>query len=191
MRTKISILTVCIFVSIQGIGQDETSKQQATDRLDFRIGAGASLLGSGDFLVFNYENELNFKYNKYFTSSLSLNLGQSAVSSAFEKASFVQGNLNVFVSPFKNTGRFDFRVGTGITFYSLSETLPSRLVNENGVWVRRDNLVDRRSSLGYNLIIEGNHMVSDRISIGWKLFAQPYRNGDINSGVLVKLGLKL
>ncbi len=184
MRIKTFFLITLIACSLQVIGQEKT------DNLDFRLGAGISLLGSGDMVTFNYENEINYKLNQYFTSSVSLNLGRSNYGVS-ETASFVQGNINVFLSPFKNINRFDFRVGTGLTYYNISDAYESSQNWENGVLVDTDYEFDMRNSFGYNIIIENSFSLTNRLFVGLKLFTQSYFNGDINSGLLLKLGLKI
>jgi len=181
---KTIILISLIFFAIQVTGQEKNEK------LDLRLGAGVSLLGSGDMLTFNYENELNLKLNQYFTSSLSLNLGRSN-SGVSKTASFVQGNVNIFISPFKNNGRFDFRVGTGLTYYNVSDAYESSIQYEDGVLVDIDYEFDNRNSFGFNVIIENTYLFTDKFLIGFKLFTQPYYNGDINSGALLKLGFRI
>jgi hypothetical protein len=184
MRIKAFLLITLISLSIQVIGQDKT------DKLDFRFGAGISLLGSGDMMTFNYENEINYKLNQYFTSSLSINLGRSNYG-VYETASFTQGNINAYFSPLKNNKRFDFRIGTGLTYYRVSDAYEQSAYYENGVLVDVNYLFDNRNSFGCNLIIENSYSLSDKILIGLKLFSQPYLNGDINSGLLLKLGLRI
>lgn len=182
---QLLILSIlCFSTWIQIVAQDETNK------LDFRLGTGVSLLGSGDMITFNYENELNLKLNQFFTSSLSINLGKSN-QGVSELATFIQGNVNIFISPFKNFKRNDFRVGTGLTFYNISDAYVSFLQYENDVLVDRDYVLDHRQSLGWNLIIENTYLLSEKFLVGLKLFTQPYNNGDINTGVMLKIGIRL
>jgi hypothetical protein len=171
-------------INLQLIGQEYNHNT------DLRVGVGISLLGSGDMITFNYENELNFKLNPYLTNSVSVNLGRSNYG-VKETASFVQGNLNLFASPFKNTRRFNFRIGGGLTYYTITDAYESGYDYEQGVLVDIDYEFDKRKSLGYNIIIENSYFITKRLLAGLKLFTQPYRNGDINSGVMVKIGLKI
>jgi hypothetical protein len=181
MRIKTFFLTTLITFSLHVIGQEKT------DNLDFRFGAGISLLGSGDMVTFNYENEINYKLNQYFAGSLSINLGRSN-NGAYKTASFTQGNINAYFSPLKNNKRFDFRIGTGLTYYGISDAYQQSAYYENGVLVDVNYLFDNRNSFGFNVIIENSYLLSDKFLIGFKLFSQPYFNGDINSGILLKLG---
>ena len=182
MRTKTILLIALIAFSLPVIGQERNSN------FDFRLGTGVSLLGSGDMLAFNYENEVNYKMNKYFTSSASISFGKSN-SRAPEIASFVHGNFNIFFSPFKNNRRFDFRVGTGLTYCNISDAHESFRYWINGVLIDVDYEFDRRNSFGCNIIMENSYFLTDRLLMGLKLFTQPCFNGDINSGILLKLGL--
>ena len=184
MKTKTLILIVFTLLQLQ------VKAQKTTSQLDLRVGTGISLLGAGDMLTFNYENEINLKLNQYLTGSLSINLGRSNYGVS-QTASFLQGNVNIFISPFKNSNRFDFRIGTGLTYYNVSDAYESYLRYENGVLVDVDYEFDNRNSLGFNVIIENSYLLTDRFFIGLKLFTQPYSNGDINTGALLKLGLKI
>ena len=184
MRIKTIILIVLIAFSLPVIGQEKT------DNLDFRLGAGVSLLGTGDITTFNYENEINYKLNPYFTSSASLNFGRSS-QGVSKIASLVQGNINIYFSTFKNNKRFDFRVGTGLTFYNISDARQTGNFLVNGVLADEDYEFRKRNSFGYSFIIENSYLLTDRLFVGLKLFTQPYFNGDINSGLLFKLGFKI
>ena len=50
---------------------------------------------------------------------------------------------------------------------------------------------DNSNSLGFNIIIENSYLITDKFLVGLKLFTQPYNNGDINSGLMSKCGLKI
>ncbi len=184
MKNKIVILFLLLAFTFSMQGQKTDS------RIDFRIGIGPSLLGTGDIITLDYENELNVKIDQYFTLSTSLNFGNSLSGIAFN-ASFIQGNFNVFLSPLKNNKRFDFRLGAGVNYYSILDILQSRTIYENGVPVSRTYNIDKRDVFGYNIIIEGSYMLTDKILAGLKIFTQPYTNGDINSGIMFKIGYKL
>jgi len=184
MNTKLLICISVIFFSLQAIGQEKVS------RFDFRLGTGISLMGTGDLFTFNYENELNLKLNKFFTSSFSINLGRSNYG-VEETASFVQGNVNLFISPFNNKRRFDFRVGTGLTYFSVAQVYVSSRYWENGVLVDIDHQFINRNATGFNIIMETSYLFTDKFLAGFKLFIQPYFNGDINSGIMLKCGFKI
>jgi len=172
------IILICASVSTQA---QET---------DLRFGVGGSLLGTGDMRAIMLENEANLKLNRYFALSGGLGLGTSN-DGAFDQASFLQLNANVYVSPFRNTGRNDFRLGTGLSWYTVSESYNALSISHTGEIVDSKLQSDQRNALGFSLIIENTYSVTERLLVGLKAFTQPYQNGDINSGILLKFGVKL
>lgn len=184
MKKSTLLLATFIFLSLPLIGQDNSGK------IDFRAGGGISLLGTGDMLTFVFENELNYKLTRFFSSSLSIDLGRSN-DGVFETASFTQGNFNVFISPFSNKRAIDFRLGTGLTFYNVSDAYLESAHYENGILVDMDHTFENRNSFGFNIIIESSYSLTNKVFLGIKLFTQPYFNSDINSGVMLKLGFKV
>lgn len=170
---KKSVLIVLLLSSLSVFAQKNGH------RFDFRLGIGVSKLGSGDMTATVLENELNRQISDYFTISASINYGRSDDGVSLT-ASYLQENVNLFVSPFKNSGVNDFRIGTGLTVYQVSDVAP----------VNNDLVYDSRSSVGYNIILEDSYNVSDRFLIGAKLFTQSYRNFDINTGGMIKVGFR-
>jgi hypothetical protein len=170
--------------SVQIIGQEEARK------LDLRLGTGVSFLGAGDIIAFNYENELNLKISRLLTSSLSMNFGRGGKGTP-STGSFIQGNVNMFISPFGNSNRFDFRIGTGLSFYNIHETYVSFLQYENTELIDKRYEFENRNSFGVNFILETSYLLTGRILLGIKLFAQPYFNGDANSGGMLKVGFRI
>ena len=128
--------------------------------------------------------------SQIFTGAATLNYGHSNFG-VYKSASFLQGNLNFFLAPFGNTSRNVFRVGTGLSYYRVTDVRKNTLVCGVGQTAEEVISYETRDALGYNVIIENTYAITDRFLIGLKLFSQPYLNGDINSGVLIKGGLKL
>jgi hypothetical protein len=164
--------------------------QDKPKKFDIRFGIGISLLGTGDMTTINFENEINYKFSQYFSTSFSLNFGRSN-SGVFETSSYIQGNLNIFVSPFRNNKKNDFRVGSGFSIMNISDSYYFEPDCNVGTEQLSPYHFNRRNSYGFNIIIEDTYSINDRFLIGLKLFTQPYTNGDINSGILLKLGLKI
>ncbi|WP_282782000.1 hypothetical protein [Phaeodactylibacter xiamenensis] len=177
-HTLFLIILICASVSTQA---QET---------DLRFGVGGSFLGSGDMRAIMLENEANLKLNRYFALSGGLGFGTSN-DGALDQASFLQLNANVYVSPFRNTGRNDFRLGTGLSWYTVSESYNALSISHTGEIVDSKLQSDQRNALGFSLIIENTYSVTERLLVGLKAFTQPYQNGDINSGILLKFGVKL
>ena len=178
------LLTIILISSFQ------LSAQFSTKKFDVRFGAGSTLLGSGDMITLSFENELNYRINQYFTGALSLVYGRSN-KGVWETASYVQGNLNIYVSPFRNNRRNDFRIGTGLSIYDVTDAYEQSTTYDNGIIVDVDHIIENRNSFGYSIIIEDSYRINEKFLIGLKLFTQPYTNGDINSGGFLKFGIIL
>jgi len=177
-------------VIILSVIATQLSAQDNHKKFDVKFGVGISLLGTGDMTTINFENELNYKFSHYFSTSFTLNYGKS-ISGVYETSSYIQENLNIFISPFKNSRKNDFRIGTGFSIMNISDSY--YFEEECGVGIEQSSPYhyDKRNSLGFNIIIENTYSINARFLIGLKLFTQPYTNGDINSGILLKCGLKL
>lgn len=164
--------------------------QNAGPKFDIRFGFGTSFLGTGDMRAVTIENELNYAFSRYFTSSFGLSFGKS-IYGVYESASFIQGNLNIYISPLKNNRRNDFRIGTGLSYNLVSNYYKESERYENGVLVYESYKVENTNAIGLNLILEDTFSITDKFFVGAKVFLQPYRNGDINRGILMKTGLRL
>jgi len=178
------IIIILFVIATQLNAQDNQKK------FDIKFGVGISLLGTGDMTTINFENELNYKISQYFSTSFTLNYGRSN-SGVYETSSYFQGNLNIFISPFKNSRKNDFRIGTGFSIMNISDSYYFSQDSGAGTGQTSPYNFDKRNSYGFNIIIEDTYSIKDRYLIGLKLFTQPYTNGDINSGILLKCGLKL
>jgi hypothetical protein len=183
LATILSLVLLAL-ITLPAVGQDRVSK------FNVRFGTGYSLLGTGDIITLNYENELNYLLSDYFTTSFSINFGRNN-REAHRTASFVQGNWNLFVSPFKNNKRHDLRIGTGLTFYNIADAHRVSATYVNSTLVGSDYVLNHRNAWGYNILVEDTFLLTEKFLAGLKLFTQPYFNGDINSGILIKLGLRL
>ncbi len=167
-----------------------TFAQQTASRFELKLGLGTSFLGTGDMQTLLIENELNYNINRYFSSSASIGFATSN-RGVYEATSYTQGNVNIFFSPFTNTKRHDLRIGTGLSVYKVSDTWQSLVVIENGEVVVLEYSFEKRSSVGLNGIIAYSYALTDKLSLGAKVFLQPYKNGDINTGALLTLGVGL
>jgi hypothetical protein len=176
---------VLLFTSPHLFAQKEISK------FDIRLGSGLSIFGTGDIVMITMENEVNYRINKYFTTSIALNYGGN-LPYEFENARYWQGAMNLYLSPFKNIRHNDFRIGTGLTTYALSDNQYGIMMNlENGEKIAYGNYVRKRDSWGYSIIAEDTYAIKNKYLIGLKFFTQPYNNGDIHTGILLKLGIKI
>lgn len=163
---------------------------QEVSKYEVRFGVGRTILGTGDIRTTTFENEFNYKLNSFFTTAISISYGKGD-EQVFGSASYIQGNFNLFISPFKNTKAFDFRVGSGITYYVVSDIRAEYVGCGNGFCIGHNYTYERRDSFGYNVITEVSYSINNRFSLGLKLYTQPYFIGDINSGLILKSGIKI
>lgn len=164
--------------------------QDTQKKLGFHFGMGSSLLGTGDITTFNVENEFSYKLNSYFSTSFTFNYGRGNMGK--EKLSaYAQGNLNIFISPFKNNRKNDFKIGTGVSLMDIYSINHHLAMCGTGLEEAPPYEFNKRTPFGFNIIIEDTYSINDTYIVGIKLFTQSYTSDDINSGILVKVGLKL
>ena len=164
---------------------------QTRSKLFYSFGSGISLLGHGDLLTLNFENELTYQIGNMFYSSISLNIGRSPFSYFVGTSSFLQGNMNLFIAPWGVQRKNIFKLGFGLTTYYISESPVIRRHYIDGKVVSIEYGFEKRRSTGFNLIIEDMYSITKKHQIGLKLFIQKYANGDINTGTLVRFGILL
>ena len=155
-----------------------------SQKKSIQVGLGSAFLGSGDIFAGVFEAEMGYKLNSYISTAFGVN-------SAFgyrnfemrERTTYQQGNINIYLSPFKNNRTVDFKIGTGA---SMSYVLDRRINYLSSFFPSYIN--ESRFSVGLNMIVETTIALENNFLFGFKGFIQPYSNGDINSGLLVKLG---
>jgi len=182
---KIAILLILVVSITNAFSQDGNKPS-----IDVRFGIGISLLGTGDMQTTMFENEINYKISNFFAASCNIAYGKSDKGVSIS-ASFIQMNLNTYISPFKNNKKNNFRIGAGISRYTASDVSSTGDLVENGEIVGPFNEFEKRVSIGLNIIIENTYDITEKLMVGGKLFTQPYINGDLNSGILVKFGVKI
>ncbi|HAA10625.1 MAG TPA: hypothetical protein DCE41_02580 [Cytophagales bacterium] len=157
---------------------------------DFRMGTGLSLLGTGDLYALQVESEVNYKWLPHLAVSGSGTVGASPFNPE-DNATFLQFNGNAFLSPFRNDRLIDFRVGGGLSYYFIKDLQPNYFsFDESDVLIRFDENSVLRHALGFNIIVETTFQLRDGFLLGTKAFTQPYLNGDINTGVMAKVGVQ-
>jgi hypothetical protein len=181
MKTKCLFFTFLLILSLSANSQDIKKKI----RYNYSINSGYLFLGSGDQSTINIENEFNFEFLKVLSSSFGANLG-SGNYGLYHNSSYVQGNFNIFVSPFGNIKKNRFKIGYGISLMKVTDT---------GIkpWdtYQTGKEYDQRASFGYNLILQHDYFINSKYFIGLKGFTQIYNNKDYSTGVNLRLGLVL
>lgn len=187
MKRLISLIMVLATFNVFA----QTNQKTHNKKFDLRVGIGYLFMGSGDYSGISFENELNYQINNYFSTSASINMSRSMSGAPLEGvASCLGGNLNIFISPFKNNKLNDFRIGGGFAFYNISDVYVSSIRFVDGEQQKYYTTTEE-TTIGGSIIIEDTFNINGRFLIGMKAFMQPYTNGDINSGIMVKFGVKL
>ena len=173
----------------------EASAQETKSRVDARLGLGPAFLGTGDIRIYAFEGEVNYRLNQYFALGGSLGYAQSRQgtfrSNPYEETSYLQSNVNFYISPFTNQRKNDFRVGVGTSYYSVSDVILAGYGYKGGSVLQTDLIDDKRQSFGVNVILENSYSITERFILGLKVFQQHFQNGDINSGIMMKWGITL
>ena len=171
-------------------------KQDYSNKFDLKIGSGLGFITWGDLLAVCFENEFNYKINKYFTVAVSFGIGRSIGTGRGEwkdHSDYLQGSVNAFVSPFRNNRRNNFRIGGGYTYINETTAYMSSASYYPPDETAYDitYAYDQNSSHCFNVIIEDEFKITPRILIGGKLFL----TGNIDSAVLwggmIKFGVVL
>lgn len=181
---KLCILPLFIFLLTTIYAQQDSTKT------NYKLGIGSSFTGDGDMISLSFENELSYRINRYFTGSVSAVYGKSNTG-AYISSSYLQGNVNVFLSPFKNIKRNDFKIGGGVSFMNRTEVFRASDRYIDGVLDKGNYGYNIDNSYGYNLIIEDEYKISDNYLIGLKIISQSYFNGYYSIGGFLKLGILL
>ena len=150
------------------------------------FGIGFTNLHKKKLNAINFENDISYIFSQYFSSEISVLYGKEYTGIY----TFIQGNMNVFVNPFKNN-KIQIKGGGGLSFVHYTEFLLGfwydYLANPNSERYKLYN----DSSFGINYILESSYLIKDKFSIGIRLFLQQYQTGFRNSGVFIKTGVKL
>ncbi len=186
---KLGVFIIVFFLSVTAYSQSSVTSSSSSSSFDFNFGVGTSFIGAGDFVTLMFENEVGLNLNPYFATSLSLGYGKSNYG-AFDAVSFLQTNLNLFISPFKNVKRNNFRIGLGIAHYK------SDYYYRSSVWFINEEVVDEEyifkmeNTFGTSIVLENTYLITSKMMLGVKLFSILH-GGPTNSGVVLRVGMKL
>lgn len=171
--------------------------QVNTHKFDFKIGTGIGLMGSGDLTALCFENELNYKLNSYITTSVSVGIGRTP-KDIYRHNDYLLGSLNLFISPFKNTRRNNFRIGGGYTLINetcvYDQHMYDHMLNGTFTEERYNSELEYMTRIvsGFSMILENEYMISSKFLIGGKLFITGGKSeGGVISGGMIKLGILL
>jgi len=185
-----SYILFLIFLSTSYI----SFSQEKASTLDFKVGVGLGHWINSNLNMFRFENEFTKKWNRSLSSSLSINFA-SGGNTYLQTLTLLNGNINCFLSPFGNQKKNNFKIGTGISFIHIRETVVTYFDNFPPYYDNPRQLyeVNKRQLASYNLVIDDEIVLGDKYLIGVRLMMQPYRvqTGDTFWGLLFKCGIKL
>ncbi|MCK5789105.1 MAG: hypothetical protein KAH32_08900 [Chlamydiia bacterium] len=172
------IFSILLFTTLHSFAQDETGK------FDFKFGVGSTFLGSGDIVTISFRNELNYRINNYFSSSVKLGYGKGDNCGI---QSYVSGDIDVFISPFRNNRNGDFRIGVGLSYIHMTE---NKCYNQEPSLFY--DIVDKKGGLGANLIIDYSYAIKGKYIVGLMLQAQHSESINVtNSGAFLTFGIRI
>ena len=169
-------------------------KKQST--IDFKLGIGYAQFGTGDYGMTRFEAEITKKWNKWLSTSAAINTGIGYNNPPFfYQVNALHGDLNVFISPFGNQRRNNFKLGTGFTAVYANVTAQTGKRNVYNEETRTITEVEyfnteTRRTTGFSMILENELSVTERFLLGAKVLVQPYSNGDILAGFTFNIGMK-
>lgn len=180
MKKLFAILLLVVSFSLPAQNKDFSSS--------LRVATGTSFLPSGNALSFTVHGEYDFYHNLKHSSSISMGLGTSMIG-LNEMTYYFQGNINTFFSLFKRKGLNDFRIGSGITFYRVHDSILTYQLIEDGVIIDSDYEFLVTKSFGLSLIFEKTWQLSETALLAVSLYTQPYFNSGFVSGIALKFGI--
>lgn len=164
-----------------------TNAQTKDKKVDIRLGAGMTYIDKNSSIP-TFEVETNRKLTPYFAVGASIAFGRDAADK-FNMTSFEKVQLNLFVSPFKNNRRNDFRIGAGIGYFDIAGYQAIGMLFDPK---ETKHYSYKNSSFGFNFSAENSYMLTDRFFIGIKAFVEPYLKETVNTnyGAMLRLGVK-
>ena len=184
--TSIFLFFLGIFLSFS---QDKISK------IDVRFGIGTSQLNYKNlinFSTFMIENEINYKFSKYFSVAGSIgylfSTGVQINNATFDlvNTNYFLINTNIFYSPFSNSRKNDFRIGIGPTWIIGYRYIKGSARNNYGLYYINISENIDYNLLAANFIIEDSYTIKEQFIVGFKAFYQTNNN----LGIMAKFGIK-
>ncbi len=184
MKRKLLLIVIAMIVTMTCFAQEQPS------RIDFKAGAGVGFMGSGDVLTLSFDNELDYKLNAYITAAAAVGIGRS-FETKDDKNDYLQGSLTMFVSPFRNDRKNNFRIGLGYTFINETRLYQTYAYNpQDPKPIVYDYFTANEHA--FNFIIGYDYKYSDRYSIGAKAFTiGSSGSGGILTGAMLVFGIVL
>ncbi len=179
------LIILLIFSSIHLFSQEKVKK------FNYQFGFGLNHFNDEENLCISFENEINYKLNKYFSNSISVSYGKDILKEkGLHVTSYLQGSINIYFSPLKNNKKNDFKIGTGYTYINYNE-INNFDPEINSFDLENYTLFKNKLSL-LNFIFEYNYSINNKYIIGLNSYSK-FNNITqfIEVGLMLKLGVVL
>ncbi|SFF48812.1 hypothetical protein SAMN04488541_10417 [Thermoflexibacter ruber] len=162
-----NIIYLCLlFLSTIAYAQEKPST------LDLKIGLGFGLI---NIPAYKLENELTKKWNRFFSSSISIGFAVGNGDNYMKSLDVIEGAINGFISPFGNQKKNNFKIGLGLAFIRSNNTRVVYKTEPPFVQVPEEWYAlyeERRRNL--NIIIDYERCIGKKYLIGARITSQPY-----------------
>ncbi|GAA5224697.1 hypothetical protein GCM10025777_53280 [Membranihabitans marinus] len=158
--------------------------------MDMRLGGGFIYHGKSDLLANSFEGEVNYRLTDKWATSLSIGLGKSE-GGEYASSNYVLSNLNGYFSPFKNTNKTDFRIGTGFSVMKISNAKISSYRIEDGYYIPNTYGFYKNRRFGFNLVVENTIKLTENLLLGIRIQNQTYLEEGNNTGLQLKFGFRM
>lgn len=166
------------------------AQKTSVKKFDYRIGFGRSITGTEDIWHTTFTNQLNYKITEYWASAVSIDFGISEEHIRVRR-NFLQGNVDMYFSPFKNSGKNDFRIGSGISGVRMANVIKENWTTFEDTANTTNYRFGQIYTSGLNFILKNTYKIRPKNLIALKVYTQSYFNDDINSGIQLKFGFVL
>ncbi len=170
-----------------GANTTSSSEDNIEHKWDAALGGGYAFLSTGDIRTLTGNIDVNYRLTTKWALSAQSSFGSSIQPKKEGEATFLQGNVLAYYSPFGNDKVSDFRLGAGAGYYAIDHTFISSSTTINGVEVI-DYVNEKRNDVGYTFSIENRYAINNRILLGLGVYTIQYLNEDAISGVKLNLG---
>lgn len=186
---KLNILlsfTLFFLVSVK------VSSQYTNFKSQFKLGLGYGLIGKGDHNSILLINEFSQNLTKRIECNINFGFGKGIPENNFLgliSLSMFEVNINSLFIPFYFREKYKLKLGTGLSFINIDKVGSSfGHIDSSGILIIDEYQIENSKNIGYNLQIENEFRIIDRISLSLLFQGQFYYNNNTIFGGILKLG---
>lgn len=166
------------------------SSQNYNKNFSYKLNSGWGFLGDGDLPTLSLENEFTYNINHYFSTSFIFGIGRN-IETSHAHSDYLFGSFDMYISPFKNNKRNNFKIGGGYSYIDVSNTYVMIRFYENGEKYDFYDYYPNRQH-AFNIVIDNEFKINSRFMIGLKAYTIGNNDqGGILTGISFKLGVSL